>query len=147
MICSTVLYFSLFLNQIKEILVEALHKCFAVITIEKSANKLTVISKIYYISKPLAELGLSNSKSKTNSKGTHSIEEIIPAHISYCWKFDLNITELVESLLIMYLLPKIHKTTVGARFFVASYYCSTNRLSDTISKNFEMIFNTVESFH
>ena len=47
----------------------------------------------------------------------------------------------------MYWLPKIHKTPVGARFIVASYYCSTNLFSDTISKNFKMIFNTVESFH
>ena len=47
----------------------------------------------------------------------------------------------------MYWLPKIHKTLVGVRFIVASYYCSINQLSDTISKNFKMIFNTVESFH
>ena len=47
----------------------------------------------------------------------------------------------------MYLLPKIHKTPVGATFVVASYYCSTNPLSDTISKIFIMVFNTVESFY
>ena len=47
----------------------------------------------------------------------------------------------------MYWLPKIHKTPVGARFIVASYYCSTNPLSETISKNSKMIFNTAESFH
>ena len=47
----------------------------------------------------------------------------------------------------MYWLPKIHKTPVGARFIVPSYYCSTNPFSDTISKNVKMIFNTVESFH
>ena len=47
----------------------------------------------------------------------------------------------------MYWLPKMHKTPVGARFIVASYYCSTNPLSDTISQIFIMIFNTVESFH
>ena len=80
-------------------------------------------------------------------KTTHSIEEIIPANISYCLKFDLNITELDESLPIMYWLPKIHKTPVGARFIVASYYCSTNPFSETISKNCKIIFNTVESFH
>ena len=44
----------------------------------------------------------------------------------------------------MYWLPKIHKTFVGVRFILALYYCSTNPLSDTISK---MIFNTVKSFH
>ena len=47
----------------------------------------------------------------------------------------------------MYWLPKIHKTPVVTRFIVSSYYCSTNPLSDTISKNFKMIFNTAESFH
>ena len=126
---------------------EALHKCFAAVTIDRSANQLNVISKIYYISKLLAELGLSSSKSKTNSKATHSIEEIIAANIRYCWKLDLNVTELDESLPIMYWLPKIHKTPVGARSIVASYYCSTNLFSDTIYKNFKMIFDTVESFH
>ena len=44
----------------------------------------------------------------------------------------------------MYWLPKIHKTLVGVRIIVASYYCITNPLSDKISK---MIFNTVENFH
>ena len=47
----------------------------------------------------------------------------------------------------MYWLPKMHKTPVGARFIVASYYCITNPLSDTISKIFIMVFNTVENFH
>ena len=42
---------------------------------------------------------------------------------------------------------KKHKTLVGARFVVAPYYCGTKPLSDTISKNFKMIFNTVEGFH
>ena len=80
-------------------------------------------------------------------KATHSIEEIIQGNISYCKRFDLNITELDKSLPIMYWLPKMHKTPVGARFIVASYYCSTNPLSDTIPKIFIMVFNTVESFH
>ena len=48
----------------------------------------------------------------------------------------MNVTELDESLPIMYWLPKILKTPVGARFIVASYYCSTSPLSDTISKIF-----------
>ena len=39
----------------------------------------------------------------------------------------------------------MHKTPVGARFIVTSYYCSTNPLSDTISKIFIMVFNNVES--
>ena len=47
----------------------------------------------------------------------------------------------------MYWLPKMHKTPIGARFIIASNYCSTKPLSDTTSKLFKMIRNTVESFH
>ena len=61
--------------------------------------------------------------------------------------FDLNITELDKSFPIKYQWPEIHKTPKGARFIVASYYWSTNELSDKISKNFKMIFNNVLSFH
>ena len=61
--------------------------------------------------------------------------------------FDLNIPKPDKSLPIMYCLPKIPKILVGARFTLASYYCSTNPLSGTISKIFKMIFNTVENFY
>ena len=60
--------------------------------------------------------------------------------------FDLNITGLDKLLPIMYCLPKMHKTPIGARFIVASDYCSMKPISDTTSKIFKMILNTVESF-
>ena len=74
-------------------------------------------------------------------------KEIIPANISYCKEFYLKITELDKLLSFMYWLPKTDKTPIGARLIVALYYCSTNPLSDTISKVFKMIFNTRKSFH
>ena len=42
---------------------------------------------------------------------------------------------------------KIYNTLVGGRHIVASYYCSTNPLSDTIPEIFKTIFDTVESFY
>ena len=95
----------------------------------------------------LAEVGLFNSKSKTYSKATHSMEEIIQANINCSKNFYLNIKEIDKSVPIMYWLPKMHKTPIGARFIVASNNCSAKPPSDTISKIFKMIFNTVESFH
>ena len=47
----------------------------------------------------------------------------------------------------MYWLPKMHQTSIGARFIVASNYCSTKPLSNTRSKLFKIILNTVERFH
>ena len=61
--------------------------------------------------------------------------------------FDLNIAELDKTLQIKYWLPKMHKTPIGARFVLASKKSSTKPLSDTTSKIFKMIFNTVESVH
>ena len=61
--------------------------------------------------------------------------------------FDLNITGLDKLLPILYQLPKIYKTPQGAKFIVASNYCSTKPLSGTTLKLFKMIFNTAESFH
>ena len=61
--------------------------------------------------------------------------------------FDLSITGLDKLLPIMYWLPKMHKTPIGATFIVASNYWSMKPLSDTTSKLFKMILNTVESFH
>ena len=56
----------------------------------------------------------------------------------------MNIKEYDKSFPITYWLPKIRKTPISARFAVASYYCNTSPLSDTISKIFKMIFNPVE---
>ena len=128
------LYFSLFLNLIIEILSRSTPQiCY--IDIDKAAKNFTFICKIYYISKLLAEINLSDSKSKTCSKAIHSIEEIIQPSIRSCKTSDLNITELDQSLPITYWLPKIYKTLAGVWFIVASYYCSTNPLSDKISIN------------
>ena len=136
------LYFSLFLNLIIEISSRSTPQIFCCCYHRQSCKKFAFICKIYYIYKLFAEINLSNSKSKTYSKVTHSIEEIIQPNIITCKKFDLNITELDKSFPIMYWLSKIHKTLAGVRFIVASYYCSTDPLSDKMSK---MIFNTVES--
>ena len=61
--------------------------------------------------------------------------------------FDLNIIGLHKLLPIMYWLPKMHKPPIGARFIVASNYCSMKPLFDTTCKLFKMILNTVERFH
>ena len=103
------------------------------------------ICKKCHISKFLAEVGFSNSKAYL--KTTHSIEEITHANINYYKKFELNITELDKLVPIMYWLPNLPKTHIGARLIVASKSCSTEPLSDAIYWIFKMILNTIESFH
>ena len=75
------LYFSSFLNLILETLFRSTTQIFFCVTIDKAVKNFAFISKIYYISKLLAEINLSNSKSKTYSKATNSIKEIIQPNI------------------------------------------------------------------
>ena len=103
------------------IYLEALHKCFVVVIIDKTANNLFCFyfQKKYYIPKLLAELVLSNSKSEICLKATHSIKKVIQVNKSYCTEFDLNITELNETRPFMYWMPKKHETPIGAGCIVA----------------------------
>ena len=112
---------------------------FIVVTIGKVLNNFAFICKKYYISKILTKVGLFKSKYKTHSKASHSVKEIIQANTNYFKKFKLNITELDKLLPIMYWLPKMHKTAIGPRRFVALKNWSTKLLSDTLSKVFKMI--------
>ena len=82
---------------------EVLHKrSFFVLSIKKTVSDFAFIFRTYYVSKLLTEVGLSDSKSKTYLRATHSIDEIIQANINYCKEFDLNVTELDETLPIVY---------------------------------------------
>ena len=122
---------------------EALPNCSLVVAIGKVWNNFAFICKKYYISKLFEEVGFSNSKSKTYS--THSIMEKIQANMNYFKNFELSITELDILLPVLSWLPKIPKALIGARFIVGSKNCRTKPLFNTISKNFKIIFDTVET--
>ena len=71
------------------------------------------------------------------------MKKLIKTNMKYCTKFDLKITEQDRTLPIIYWLPKVHKTPVGARFIVPSKNLSTKPQSFQV---FKMIFNHVEFF-
>ena len=92
-------------------------------------------------------LWLSNLYYSTYPKSNFSKDDIIKNDKNYCQKFDLNLTDKNRSLSIIYWLPKLHKTSIGAKFIIASKNCSTKPLSGVISKIFKMLFKHVENFH
>ena len=94
----------------------------------------------------LADVSPNKNKNSTYSQTQESKDRIIKTNIKYCKKFGLKITEQDKTLPIMYWLPKMHKTSIDARFIVASKSCITKPLSEMISKVFKMIFNHVEVF-
>ena len=58
-----------------------------------------------------------------------------------------TLQNLINRTPIMYSLPRMLKTPIGAIFVVVSKIGTAKLLVDTISKTFKMIFNTAESFH
>ena len=45
----------------------------------------------------------------------------------------------------MYWLPKLHKIQIGTRFIIVLKNCSTNPLSDGVSKVFKIIFSHINT--
>ena len=107
---------------------EEIHGKFVIITSDKASNKFVFICRKYYISKLLADVSPNKNKNSTYSQTQESKDRIIKTNIKYCKKFGLKIIEQDKTLLIMYWLPKMHKTSIDARFIVASKSCSTKPL-------------------
>ena len=83
----------------------------------------------------------------TYSKANFCKDDIIKNNENYCQTFDLKLTDKDRSLPIMYWLPQLHKTPIGARSTTASKNFSTKSLSGVISKSFRMLFKRVENLH
>ena len=84
-----------------------LHRKYVIVPIDKASNNFRFISKKFYISKILSEVGkYNNIQSKyTYLKTNFSKDDIIKNDENYCQKFDLTPTDKYHSLPIMYWLP------------------------------------------
>ena len=120
---------------------EEFHQKFVIITIDKASNNFAFIcTKHYTISRFFPSK--NNKNLRKYSETQNSKEEIVKTNIKYCKKFDFKLTKQGKTFHIMYWLPKMRKTPIGARFIVALF----KPLSDVISKVFKMIINHVEIF-
>ena len=130
----------------KHLLIE-IHLKLVTVTIDKASSNFIFIWRKYYISKLLAEVFPNKKKSISKYSQTQkSKKKLIETKNKYFKRFDLKITQQDKTLPIMYWLPKMHKTPIGARFIVASKTCCTKLLSDESYKVLKMIFNHFESF-
>ena len=82
-------------------------------------------------------------KSDTNKLINKLKGKVTDDNITFFSKFDLEVQIFFKTLPIMYWLPKMHKTTTGARLIVASRKCSINALS----KALKLFFKKIQCFH
>ena len=126
---------------------EKLHRRFVIVPIDKASNNYAFICKSFYVSKLLDEVGVNGNPNPTYSKTNEKMEDLIDNNVNLCKRFDLNVNPKQHTLPIMYWIPKLHKTPIGARFIVASKTCATKPITEVISRIFKMIFTHIESFH
>lgn len=122
---------------------EQLHRQFKVTTINNTSNSFTFISKKFYATKLLAEVGLnSDTTNKKYSQVQISKEEIVKTNITNCEKCSIHVND--KTLSIMYSLPKMQKTSISTRFIVPFKACSIKPLCDSASKVSKTMYNYVD---
>ena len=92
---------------------------FCIAPIDKASNKLSFICKKFYVSKLLDETGLHGTQRDTYKLVNKLKEGVIYDNIILPIKFDLEV-----QMILMYWIPKMHKTPTGERFIVACRKCS-----------------------
>ena len=68
-------------------------------------------------------------------------EDLIDDNITFSSKFNLETQNGFKTLPIMNRLPKMHKTSTGTSFIVASKRCSTKTLSKGVTNTLKLTFN------
>ena len=92
-------------------------------------------------------VALINLKSDTYKLVNKLKREAINYNFTFSSKFNLEVQNDFKTLSIMYWLLKVGKTSTRAKFIVASKKCSTNALSDSNIKAFQLILKQIQSFH
>ena len=103
-------------------------------------EQLFFICKKVYVSKVLDEIELPATQNDTYKLVNKLKEEVNDDNITFSRYFDLEVQNDFKTLPIMDSFPKMHKTSTGAKFIVASRKCSTKTLSKAVTKAFRLIF-------
>ena len=104
--------------------------------IDQAADNLSFICGKIYISKILNEMGINGTTNPKYEFSSKSNNEIIIENFFFSNKFGLKLDVKDKSPLVIYWIPKMHKKSIGARFFVATKNCSTRLISKAVSKDF-----------
>ena len=111
--------------------------------IDEASNNVAFVSKSYYAYRILSKIRIPGGNSDTYCLANKDIKEILENNVQICRNFGLELIENEKCLLLMYWIPNLHKTPIGARFIITSRKCSTKPLSKAVSK----VFKLYKNFH
>ena len=131
---------------VKDYLTE-IHSKYVIVPIDKAANNVAIICKLFYIKHLLDEVGIFHPNPTYTTITGKTQSAVISENLEYTEHLGIETDEQDKSLPIMYWTPKMHKTPTGARFIIASKSCSTKKISKSVSHCFKIILNQINNFH
>ena len=111
---------------------EQFHQKYVLVPADKASNNIIVVCKKFYVDVIINEMRNTDQRS-TYVSSTNSHDQLIRKHIMDMQRWNI-ISPVMERLLPMYWLPKLHKTPYGSRFIAASNICSTKPLSRLLTR-------------
>ena len=119
---------------------------FVIVSIDKEANNVASICKHFHVLTIIKELSLDFHLSNQDDNNTYIFinnitkDQIIKEHQLYLSKNEINfyITNIMQNLLAMYWIPKMHKNPISFCFIIASPAGSIKPLSKDITTIFKL---------
>ena len=110
--------------------IQELHRKYVLVSAEKAANNVVVVSRLYYINTLIQELG----STKTYERISTDEKSIVDNHYYHITtKFAVGIKEIQEKLPTLCCLPKHLERPYKERFIANSSSCTTTELSNLLT--------------
>ena len=128
-----------------------LKESFVIVPIDKATNNIAFICKQFYANVLVKELDFP-SPNNCDSSTYHQIhnldkKQIIKEHKTFLKKLKIQLKQNMESLPLMYWVPKMHKNPVGFRFIIASPQCTLKHLAKDLTAIFRLLYKKVEKYN
>ena len=95
----------------------------------------------------LIKIGVIGHRNNTQCQANKSCYEIIDENREYAKRLGFTNTLKEKTLLIMYLVPKMHKCSTGTCLLIASKILSAKQLAKSASDVVKLLYSQIENFH
>ena len=131
--------------------IDALHKHFVIVPVDKASNNFAVICKKFYVNILLKELGfdllsLTPVGNVTYSVSSEAVDEITDRHSSIVKTFNVTCSDDYKKLPKVFCTPKFHKIPYKFRFIAGARKCTGTNLSIVLNKGLSLIRENFKTY-
>ena len=131
----------------------SLREDFAIVYIDKAANNVAFIFKYFYALTIIKELNLDCHLLNQDDDNTYIFinnktkDQIIKEYKLHFCKHEINLTNNMQDLLVLYWTPIMLKNPISFHLIIASPVCSIKPLSNDTTSIFKLFYEKVARYH